>query len=125
MNKLNIGIASYEEMKRFTMDVATGKIKPGKDTPKLWFTSLRAAANVFTDENRQLLKTIAEEHPGSILELEALTHRKASNLSRTLKRLEQFGVVRLVEVETGKKGRRPLRPEVLVDTVNVSFHVLA
>jgi len=120
MTRLNIGIAPYEEMKRWTMDVATGKIKAGPDAPKLWFTSLKAAANVFSEENRHLLKVISEEHPQSIAELEKMTQRKASNLSRTLRKLEQYGVVRLVEGET-PKGRKPLRPEVMVDSVSVSF----
>lgn len=120
MTKLNIGIAPYEEMKRWTLAVASGKIKVESDAPKLWFTSLKAAANVFTEENRHLLKVIAEEHPQSIAELEKLTQRKASNLSRTLRKLEQYGVVRLVEGET-PKGRKPLRPEVMVDSVSVSF----
>jgi predicted transcriptional regulator len=102
------------------MAVATGKIKPGPEAPKLWFTSLKAAANVFSEENRHLLKVIADEHPQSIAELERLTDRKASNLSRTLRKLEQYGVVRLVEGEA-ERGRKPLRPEVLVDSVNVSL----
>ena len=120
MTRLNIGIAPYEEMKRWTLGVATGKIKAGPDAPKLWFTSLKAAANVFSEKNRHLLKVISEEHPQSIAELEKLTQRKASNLSRTLRKLEQYGVVRLVEGET-HKGRKPLRPEVMVDSVSVSF----
>jgi len=120
MTRLNIGIAPYEEMKRWTLDVATGKIKAGSDAPKLWFTSLKAAANVFSEENRHLLKVISEEHPQSIAALEKMTQRKASNLSRTLRKLEHYGVVRLVEGET-PKGRKPLRPEVMVDSVNVSF----
>ena len=61
MNKLNIGIASYEEMKQWTLDVTAGRIKPDPNGPKLWFTSLKAAANLFTEENRQLLKVIAEQ----------------------------------------------------------------
>jgi predicted transcriptional regulator len=120
MTKLNIGIAPYEEMKRWTLDVAAGKIKPSSSAPKLWFTSLKAAANVFSEENRHLLKVIAEEHPQSIAELEKLTNRKASNLSRTLRKLEQYGLVSLTEGEASK-GRRPLKPVVLVDSVNVSF----
>jgi len=122
MTKLNVGIASYEEMKKWTMAVSSGKVKPGDDAPKIWFPSLKAAANLFTAENRQLLKTIAEQHPSSIAELEKLTHRKSSNLSRTLKKLEQYGLVRLVEGESPTmRGRKPVRPEVLVDVVNVSF----
>lgn len=125
MNNLNVGIASYEEIKRWTLDVAAGRIKPDPNGPKLWFTSLKAAANLFTEENRQLLKIIAEQHPQSIAELENLTHRKASNLSRTLKKLEQYGLVRLVERKEGHtRGRNPVRPELLVDSVNVSLSLL-
>jgi len=123
MTRLNIGIAPYGEMKRWTMEVAAGRIRPGSTAPKLWFTSLKAAANVFSEENRQLLKVIAEEHPQSIAELETLTHRRASNLSRTLKMLEQYGLVRLTE-GAAAKGRRPIKPEVLVDSVNVTFTLI-
>src|ERR1017187_8290765 len=97
MTKLNVGIASYEEMKKWTMDVASGKVEPSKDAPRIWFPSLKAAANLFTDDNRQLLKIIVEQHPASMAELERLSNRKSSNLSRTLKKLEQYGLVRLVE----------------------------
>ena len=65
MTKLNVGIASYEEMKNWTMAVSSGKVKLGKDTPKIWFPSLKAAANLFTVENQQLLKIIADQHPAS------------------------------------------------------------
>lgn len=125
MKKLNIGIASYEEMKQWTLDVASGRTQPAPDAPKLWFPSLKAAANLFTEENRQLLKIINEQHPNSITELEKLTCRKAANLSRTLKKFEQYGLVRLVEGKTAQtRGKKPVRPEVLVDTVNVSFAVI-
>jgi predicted transcriptional regulator len=125
MTKLNVGIASYEEMKKWTMAVSSGKVKQSKDTPKIWFPSLKAAANLFTVENQQLLKIIADQHPASIAELEKLTHRKSSNLSRTLKKLEQYGLVRLVEGESpSMRGRKPVRPEVLVDVVNVSFTLI-
>lgn len=123
MTKLNIGIAPYEEMKRWTMAVAAGRIKPGPNAPTLWFTSLKAAANVFSEANRQLLRIISEEHPQSIADLERFSHRRASNLSRTLKKLEQYGVVRLTQGEPGK-GRKPLRPEVLVDSVNLTLTII-
>ena len=69
---------------------------------------------------RHLLALLLSRQHQSIAELEKMTQRKASNLSRTLRKLEQYGVVRLVEGET-PKGRKPLRPEVMVDSVSVSF----
>lgn len=62
MNQLNVGIASYEEMKSWTLDVAAGRVKPDPDGPKLWFTTIKAVANLLTDENLRLLKIIAEQH---------------------------------------------------------------
>ncbi|MFI5365597.1 MAG: helix-turn-helix domain-containing protein [Candidatus Binatia bacterium] len=50
---------------------------------------------------------IAATHPASLQELAARTGRKASNLSRTLKTMEQYGLVRL---HRGERGR--VRPEV-------------
>ena len=125
MAKLNVGIASCEEMKKWPAGVASGAVQPRRGAPKIWFPSLKAAANLFTDDNRQLLKIIADQRPASIAELERLSHRKSSNLSRTLKKLEQYGLVRLVEGESPTmRGRKPVRPEVLVDAVNVSFTLI-
>jgi len=84
MTKLSVGIASYEDMKRWTMDVASGKVKPCKDAPRIWFPSLKAAADLFTDDNRQLLRVIAERHPASISELERFSNCMPSNLSSTI-----------------------------------------
>jgi predicted transcriptional regulator len=49
-----------------------------------------------------------ESRPGSLEELAALTGRKKSNLSRTLKTMENYGLVRLVRLvrlERGVRGR--------------------
>lgn len=40
-----------------------------------------------------LLKMIVEKKPKSITELEKISGRKKSNLSRTLKTLERYGIV--------------------------------
>lgn len=47
---LQIGIASYEEMKERTMAIARGELKPGDDEPKLWFTSIESLAHVLFKE---------------------------------------------------------------------------
>jgi len=38
MKTLKIGIASLEEMKKRTIAIARGEMKPAKDDPKAWFT---------------------------------------------------------------------------------------
>jgi predicted transcriptional regulator len=48
MNKLRIGIASYADMKARTMAIARGEYKPGKDEPKIGFTSIRSLAKVLS-----------------------------------------------------------------------------
>ena len=96
---LTVGIASYEEMKARTMAVARGELRPSKDEPKVWFTSLESLAKVLSDRNRALLELIAERKPASLAELEVLSGRAKSNLSRTLRTMERYGLVELSEGE--------------------------
>ncbi|MDR3569376.1 MAG: hypothetical protein P4L43_15215 [Syntrophobacteraceae bacterium] len=101
MKILRIGIAPYEEMKKRTMAIARGDLKPGNNEPKLWFTSIESLARVLSDKNRTLLNLIIEQQPKSIAELEVLSGRAKSNLSRTLKNMERFGLVELLKGEGG------------------------
>ena len=94
---LTIGIASYEDMKVRTMAVARGELKREKGAPTVWFTSLESLAKVLSAKNQALLELIAEEKPGSLAELEELSGRAKSNLSRTLKTMARYGLVELTE----------------------------
>ena len=100
MTTLKVGIASYEQMKARTLDVARGKLRARRDAPKIWFTSMESFAKVLSDRNRALLALIAETHPDSLAELSELSGRAKSNLSRTLKTMENYGLVQL------RKGQR-------------------
>ena len=102
MTTLKVGIASYEDMKARTMAVARGERRSAPDEPKVWFTSTESFAKVLSAGNRELLRVIAEKTPGSLDELAQLTGRAKSNLSRTLKTMEGYGLVRL---ERGARGR--------------------
>ena len=90
MKTLKIGIASYQDMKARTIAIALGDLKPRPGDPKVWFTSTESFAKVLSNKNRALLATIVATHPGSLQELAGQTGRKASNLSRTLKTMEQL-----------------------------------
>ena len=84
-----------------------------------WFTSLESLAKVLSEPNRKLLRIIDERRPSSLAELEELTGRKASNLSRTLKTMSQYGLVKLVP---GKRGS--IAPEVLVREVRMDLSIV-
>jgi predicted transcriptional regulator len=112
---LKVGIASYEQMKARTMAIARGEHRPGRGEPKVWFTSMDSFARVLSDRNRALLDLIARAEPGSLAELAALSGRATSNLSRTLKTMERYGLVRLDKGAGGKIVPRVAYTEITLD----------
>lgn len=116
MTTLKVGIASYEQMKSRTMAIARGERRVAPDDPKVWFTSTESFARVLSAGNRELLRIIAEKTPASLDELAELTGRAKSNLSRTLKTMEGYGLVRL---ERGERGR--ISPKVTHDRVELDL----
>lgn len=112
---LYVGIMSREEYQKRTIAIAKGEYKPKPHEPKVWFESIKSLAQVLSNENQMLLKVIAEKNPHSISELEALTGRKKSNLSRTLKTLERYGIVELV------REKNTIVPKVQATDFQVGF----
>lgn len=95
MKAIVIGIMSQEEIRKRVLAIARGEYKPKANEPKIWFTSMKSLAEVLSDENRALLKVITKTKPTSITALAAITGRKPSNLSRTLKTMSNYGIVDL------------------------------
>lgn len=98
---------SIGEFMRWTKRVVAEPAAFGK-MPKRWFdfertaekalgpkTSPEAMVKLLSSENLRLLHLIATKRPGSVRELATLVRRKESNLSRTLKKLEQVGIIAL------------------------------
>ena len=112
---MKIGIKSREEFQRYTIEIAMGKLKPAKDEPKIWFDSVESMAQVLSTKNIKLLKTIKEKNPQSLTELAVTSGRKLGNLSRTLKNMEKYGIVKL------EKDRKAVKPVVSVDTFQAVF----
>jgi len=112
---IKVGIMSMQQYKQRTIDIAKGIYVPKSDEPKIWFESVKSMAQILSNENQALLKTILENSPKSLKELEALTGRAKSNLSRTLKTLERYGIVAL------HKENNALVPEVKVTNFQVEF----
>jgi len=115
MKIVYVGIMTKEAYKQRTIAIAKGEYKPKKNEPKIWFESLKSMAQVLSNENRQLLKTILDKKPASLTELESMTGRKKSNLSRTLKTLERYGIVEL------HREKNKIVPEVKATDFRVEF----
>jgi predicted transcriptional regulator len=118
MKTLKVGIASYGEMKARTIAIAKGELRPKPGEPKVWFTSPESFAKLLSNRNRALLAQIAETQPESLSELATSTGRTPGNLSRTLKTMERYGLVRLHKGERGK-----LRPEVPYRDVQLAMTI--
>jgi predicted transcriptional regulator len=99
---------TFDEFKRYTIDVAHGTRKVDPEEPKIWvervdagdqtavqFRSLEAGAKLLSPRNRELLRVIATRHPQSVSELADMVQRAPQNVQRTLRRLSAAGIVRL------------------------------
>jgi predicted transcriptional regulator len=117
---LKVGIAPREAIIRYTKDIVAGRRRRSADDPDIWFTSLESFAKVLSEKNQILLALIAERRPDSIDALAAASGRAKSNLSRTLRTMERFGLVRL---DKGK-GRK-LKPVVTFKSVQLQLQVAA
>ena len=112
---MKVGILSKKDYIKRTIAIAKGDYKPRRDEPKIWFESLSSMSQVLSSDNQNLLKIIIEHKPRSLAELEKLSDRKKSNLSRTLKTLERYGIVELPKLQ-GK-----LVPKVIATDFKVEF----
>jgi predicted transcriptional regulator len=120
MTTLKVGIVNYEEMKARTVRIAKGKEKSAGGTPKVWFTSTESFAKILSADNRALLRIIDEHAPGSLEDLSQITGRAKSNLSRAIKTMANYGLVRM------EKGQgRKLIPKVACDTVELVLPLTA
>ena len=104
MRKIVIGIMPQDKIRERILAIARGEYKPKRNEPKVWFPSMKSVAEVLSDNNRALLKMIAEIQPESLSELADAAGRKPSNLSRTLKTMEHYGFVEL------RKRNRTVKP---------------
>ena len=115
MKVIRIGIAPQEKIRERILAIAKGEIKPKASDPKIWFTSMRSLSQVLSDENRALLEVIRTARPESISALADITGRKQGNLSRTLKTMSRYGLVKM------EKNERSVRPTALAE----SYHIMA
>jgi predicted transcriptional regulator len=94
-------IKSHKEIREEMKAVARGEKPAPADAAKPSFESAEVLLRLLTPENRDLLKIIRDERPQSVADLARLTHRAASNLLRTLAKLEAIGLIEMKAI-----GRR-------------------
>jgi predicted transcriptional regulator len=115
MKQVRVGIMPLKDFQAYTKAIVAGKHKRRRGEPKIWFSSMASLAQVLSDQNRELLSLIAEQKPSSISELARLSNRSQPNLTRTLKKMESYG---LIKMKTGRRGRKqPIVPysEIVLD----------
>ena len=122
VKNIRVGIMPLERVRDYTLSIAKGTYNRKPTEPKIWFTSIKSFAAVLSDENRELLRIIHDNKPESIADLEQMTGRKASNLSRTLRTMANYGLVRLEEGSQGR-GRRAVKPVAIARSVNLTLDI--
>ncbi len=120
-------IGTIGEFMRWTQQVVTDPAAAA-NTPKRWFDSEETAAKMqgrqnsaeamvklLSKENLALLQTIATTSPNSVRSLAEQTHRKESNLSRTLKKLQEAGIIDFEEGTGRSRAPRLVARRVTLD----------
>lgn len=115
---MRCGIMSRKAFMERTFKIARGDYRPGRDEPKVWFESLKTMAQILSEGNMELLRIIEEKKPESITALAAMTGRKKGNLSRTLKKMQQYGIVDLK-----RKENNLLEPVVMVTDFQLDYGI--
>lgn len=131
IKRMKIGIMSPADMRARTIAIAKGEYVPRPGEPKIWFPSLESVAQLLNEDNREMLRAIANAQPASVSDAAKVVRRHAGNLSRTLKKLEQYGIVKMIAVKRSHNSGRPaLKPVVQatdfeITTFDLPSHVIA
>ncbi|RJT40162.1 MarR family transcriptional regulator [Rahnella woolbedingensis] len=100
--KARIGVMPETMVRQRMLAILNGSYKPAANEPKIWYNSLASLAQILSLENIALLSLMHEQKPETVTELAALAGRHKSNLSKTLKTLENRGFVKM-EIFGAKK----------------------
>ena len=106
MKEIKVAIMPKEAMKEYTLQIARGNLKPGLDAPKIFFPSMRAMSEALNENNQALMAAINKYHPETVSDLAKLVQKDLGNVSRALKRLEGYGLIKM-EKQAGKPDKTP------------------
>ena len=109
-NTIHIGVATREAIRKRTIDIAAGRVKPAPGDPKIWVTSPKVVAQILSEENLDLIHAIKRLNPKSVSSLAEATGRSQGNVSRTL---TELGIVELVRED------RQARPVVAAEKMQL------
>jgi predicted transcriptional regulator len=109
-------IRSFKALIGEMKTVARGERPAPADAAAVSFNSVDAYTRLLTGDNRKLLRLIRDKRPQSIAELVKLSGRAQPNVTRTLKKLKEAGLVGLV-----KRGKIRKAPVVTVQTIHVEI----
>ena len=115
MTVLKVGVMPREQFQQRMLDIAAGRYKPKRGEPKVWFSSMKSLSEVLSDNNVRLLKLIKNHKPETIKELAEISGRRSSNLSRTLKTMERYGIVEL------RKKNKSVKPIVKATEFTIQY----
>lgn len=112
---MRVGIMPRDAFRKRTIKIAKGEYTPKRGEPKVWFESVQSMAQVLSNANQELLEAILRHEPASMKELADITGRKPSNLSRTLRNMERYGIVEL------RRQKTTLKPIVKTRDFRIEF----
>ena len=95
-------IRSVKQLEAEMRAVARGERRPPKDAAVQSFNSVDTVLRLLTPENRKLMALIRDKKPSSIADLAQMTGRAASNLTRTLQKMQAAGLVQMRSVAHSK-----------------------
>jgi predicted transcriptional regulator len=120
-----IKIQSTRSLEREMRAVARGERKAPKDAAVISFESVDALLRLLTPENRALLATIRDKKPQSISELAELTGRAQPNRTRTMRKLEAAGFVRMNSVKRRRVPTTSIHPfTIRIDPFSPNDHIV-
>lgn len=115
---MKMKIQSLKSLSNEMQAVVREECPPPTDAAQTSFESVEAVIRLLTPENRYLLATIDQKKPASVADLARLVKRAESNVSRTLRKLEAYGFVRL------QQGVGKTRiPEVAIHKLTVDMDI--
>lgn len=96
--------------------VARGERPAPRDAGGVSYESVDAYTRLLTSDNRALLRLIRDKRPQSVAELVRLSGRAQPNVTRTLKKLSDAGLVGMV-----KRGKIMKAPVIKVRSIRVDI----